>query len=295
MAQPHIPTIQLNDGSSFPIIGYGTGTAWFKSGDSTGLDHTLVEAAKSAIKLGFTHLDGAEVYGTEPELGQAIQESGVARDQLFVTTKVGPQSVRDIPSAIDASLKKLKLEYVDLFLIHAPFWAKTDEDLQQAWAAMEQVKASGKARSIGVSNFLQSHLEAVLATAKVIPSVNQIEFHPHLQHGGLVSFHEAKGIRTVGYGGLIPITRAVGGPLDSILANLAKKYGVGESEILLRWSLDSIGVAVTTSSKESRLASYLRVLGFNLTREEIEEIARVGQEKHYRAFWLNQFAPDDRS
>lgn len=94
-------------------IGYGTGTAWFKHENSPAVDRDLVEAAKTAVKLGYNHLDGAEVYGTEPELGQAIEESGVSRDELFVTTKVGT-SVRDIPAAIDASLKNLKLEYVDL-------------------------------------------------------------------------------------------------------------------------------------------------------------------------------------
>ncbi|CRG82676.1 hypothetical protein PISL3812_00020 [Talaromyces islandicus] len=294
MATPTIPTIQLNDGTPFPIIGYGTGTAWFKNADSPAVDRDLVEVANTAVKLGFIHLDGAEVYGTEPELGQAIEESGVSRDRLFVTTKVGT-SVRDIPAAIDASLKNLKTNYVDLYLIHNPFWANTESELQEAWAAMEKVKASGKARSIGVSNFLKGHLETILKTANVIPVVNQIEFHPYLQHGDLVPFQESKGIKTVSYGGLVPITRAVGGPLDALLAALSKKYGVGQSEILLRWSLDHKCVAITTSSKESRLASYLQALSFQLTSEEVEEIDILGRQKHYRAFWGKFFAPDDRS
>lgn len=160
---------------------------------------------------------------------------------------------------------------------------------------MEQVHASGKARSIGVSNFLQSHLESILKTAKVIPAVNQIEFHPYLQHGGLLSFHESKGIKTVGYGGLVPITRARGGPLDPLLSALATKYAVSESEILLRWTMDRGCVAITTSSKEARLASYLRSVTFKLTPQEIAEISQLGQEHHYRAFWREKFAADDRS
>lgn len=160
---------------------------------------------------------------------------------------------------------------------------------------MEQIKATGKVRSIGVSNFLQSHLEAILKTATVVPSVNQIEFHPYLQHGDLVPFQESKGIKTVSYSGLAPITRAPGGPLDSLLSDLAKKYAVNESEILLRWILDQGHVAITTSSKESRLASYLRVLTFKLTPQEVEEISGLGQQKHYRAFWREKFASDDRS
>lgn len=181
------------------------------------------------------------------------------------------------------------------YLIHNPFWANTETELQEAWAAMEKVKASGKARSIGVSNFLKSHLETILKTAKVVPSVNQIEFHPYLQHGDLVPFQESKGIKTVSYTGLAPITHAAGGPLDTLLSTLAKKYGVSESEILLRWSLDRNYVVITTSSKESRLAGYLKALTFKLTPPEIDEISLLGQQKHYRAFWGTHFAPDDRS
>lgn len=181
------------------------------------------------------------------------------------------------------------------YLIHAPFFAKSEEELQDAWAAMERVKASGKARSIGVSNFLQNHLETILKTAKVVPSVNQIEFHPYLQHGDLVAFHERNGIKTASYSGLVPITRAPGGPLDPLLSALATKYAVSESEVLLRWTLDRGCIAITTSSKENRLASYLRVLYFKLTPREVEEISTLGQQKHYRAFWREKFAADDRS
>jgi diketogulonate reductase-like aldo/keto reductase len=181
------------------------------------------------------------------------------------------------------------------YLIHAPFFAKTDEELQAAWAAMEQVKGSGKARSIGVSNFLQSHLEVILKTAEVVPSVNQIEFHPYLQHGNLVPYQESKGIKTVSYAGLTPTTRAKGGPLDLLLSSLAIKYGVSESEILLRWTIDRGCVAITTSGKETRMSSYLRSLAFKLTPQEVEEISETGNQHHYRAFWQDKFAANDRS
>ncbi|KAJ5169102.1 uncharacterized protein N7482_004696 [Penicillium canariense] len=295
MATTHaIPSTELNDGASCPVLGYGTGSMWFRKTTDTGINRDLVDSAKNAVKLGYYHLDGAEVYRTEEELGQAIQECGVPREKLFVTTKVN-QSIADIPAAIDASLKKLQLDYVDLFLIHQPFFAQTEEELQAAWAAMEQVKASGKARSIGVSNFLQSHLETILKTAQVIPAVNQIEYHPYLQHGNLVPFHDSKGIKTASYGGLAPITRAAGGPLDPLLSALATKYAVNPAEILLRWILDQGVVSITTSSKEVRLASYLRVLTFKLTPQEVQEISDLGQQKHYRAFWREKYAPDDRS
>lgn len=160
---------------------------------------------------------------------------------------------------------------------------------------MEHVKATGKARSIGVSNFLQSHLETILETATVVPSVNQIEYHPYLQHGNLVSWQQSKGIATVSYSGLTPVTRAAGGPLDQLLPGFAKKYGVTPGEILLRWCLDQGVISITTSSKETRLASYLRVLTFKLTPQEIEEISAVGKTHHHRAFWKDKFAEDDRS
>lgn len=161
---------------------------------------------------------------------------------------------------------------------------------------MEAVKKSGKARSIGVSNYLQQHLEATLATSTVPPSINQIEYHPYLQHQGLIPFQHAKhNIATAAYASLTPVTKAKPGPCDALLEDLSKKYSVGEGEIALRWCIDQGIVTITTSGKEERLKDYLRALEFKLTPEEVKDIAAAGEMKHYRGFWKRDYNAEDRS
>jgi diketogulonate reductase-like aldo/keto reductase len=235
------------------------------------------------------------VYENEKEMGAAIKDSKVPRDQLYIVTKCSGTRKANTQEAFEESLKKLGLDYVDLYLIHAPFFADSPEELQQKWADMEAIKESGKAKSIGVSNFLQTHLETILKTAKIKPAINQIEFHPYLQHGDLLDFHRKHEIAVSCYGPLTPIVRAQGGPVDGIWKQLADKYAVSEGEIGLRWCIDQGLVAVTTSANELRMERYLnKVPKFKLTPREVEEIAKLGREKHYRAFWNNKFEADDR-
>ncbi|KAI9759387.1 MAG: hypothetical protein M4579_002376 [Chaenotheca gracillima] len=291
-----LPTLLLNDQTKIPMIGFGTGTAWYKKDPSAPLDRDLIESIKTAIKLGYIHLDGAEVYNTEPELGVAIKESGVRRDQLYVVTKV-MHGVNDIPSSFNESLKKLGLDYVDLYLIHSPFFADSDADFRRTWSDMETIKKSGRAKSIGVSNYLPKHLEPLLETATIWPSINQIEYHPYLQHGpsDLVAFHQKNNIALSAYGPLTAVTKAKPGPADDVYASLAKKYGVTEGQIALRWCMDQGIVPITTSSKESRMKEYLSALEFKLTPEEVQEISKAGANKLFRGFWKHKFDSDDGS
>lgn len=286
--------LKLNDGASIPMLGYGTGTAWSKPVDkASSIDRSTVDAVKTALKLGYMHLDAAEVYNTESEVGIAIKESKIDRSKIYVTTKV-INNIADIPKAIDASLKKLQLDYVDQYLIHSPFFAKSDAELQTAWTAMETVKASGKAKSIGVSNYLIPHLEATLKTASVKPCINQIEYHPYLQHGSLMKYHEDQGIALSAYSPLSAVTKAKPGPIDALMSELAKKYYVTENEIALRWCIDRGLVAITTSGKEERLSDYLRAMTFSLTPREVQKIAEIGNQKHYRGWFQDKFDPNDR-
>lgn len=225
----------------------------------------------------------------------AIKESKVPREELFVTTKIGAMATKDASEALDLSLKKLGLKYVDLYLLHGPWFANSDEDLQKRWAEMEAIQQSGRAKSIGVSNFLQEHLEPIMKTAKSPPAINQIEFHPYLQHGDLLDYLRKNDIAVACYAPLVPITRVHGGDVDTYWKELAKKYGTTESEIGLRWCIDQDLVAITTSSSKERLASYLNwVPKIKLTPKEVSHISDLGKEKHYRAFWSNKFADDDR-
>lgn len=296
MAKIHtpIPYLKLNDGTSMPMLAYGTGTAWYKKQETSELDQACIDGVKAAIKLGYTHLDGAQMYKTERELGAAIKEGGVPREKLYVVTKV-PNADNGIEGALKESLKKLDLEYVDLYLIHSPFWAKSDEELQNAWASMEALQQAGLTKSIGVSNFLPTHLETIFKTAKVIPACNQIEFHPYLQRKDLIEFNKKHGIATTAYASLTAATKASPGPVDDYLAALSKKYAVSGAEISLRWCIDQDVVPITTSGKEQRLSDYLRAATFKLTPKEIKDLNELGEKKHFRGFWNHIFDGEDRS
>jgi diketogulonate reductase-like aldo/keto reductase len=161
---------------------------------------------------------------------------------------------------------------------------------------MEWIKISGKAKSIGVSNHLRSHVEAVLEIATIIPAVNQIEFHPYLQRGNnYVPWLKERGIEVTSYNGLTPLRKGLGGPLDGPLKDIAKKHGVSENAVLIQWQIQQDIVPITTSTKLERIAEYLQGVELKLSPEEVEEITRLGLTNHFRASQVARFDPEDRS
>ncbi|EHK20638.1 uncharacterized protein TRIVIDRAFT_154427 [Trichoderma virens Gv29-8] len=279
-----IPLLPLCDGNQIPM----------EVGD-TKFDQRLVDLVKTAIEKGFYHLDCAEMYGTEEEVGRAIQESGVPREKLFITNKVA-QGIDDIHAAIQESLKKLQTDYFDLYLIHIPFFANSDADFQRAWKSMEEIKRAGKAKSIGVSNYLRPHVKATLAGATIPPSFNQIEFHPYLQRGdNYLSWLRENGLQVGSFKGLTPAFRAPDGPLLEPLARIAKAHDTTEVAVLINWIIQNKVVAVTTTTKPERLDEYAQALKIKLTQDELQEITDVGSTYHFRTSWPEHFEADDRS
>ncbi|HWL60051.1 MAG TPA: aldo/keto reductase [Microbacteriaceae bacterium] len=256
-----IPSIRLNSGHDIPPLGVGL----FKlEQDET---QRIVE---QALELGYRHLDGARIYGNEEAVGRAIRVSGIPREELFVTTKLWrDEQGRQAPlTAIDDALERLGLDYVDLYLIH---WPHPSMGLAlDTWLGLEEVAATGKARSIGVSNFRQEDLATIVEGSSTVPAVNQVELHPRFQQRALRAYQEPLGIRTEGWG---PLGQ---GKYDlaelPALGEIAAAHGVSIQQVVLRWHLQEGVIVFPKSSRPERLRENLDVFGFELTAEELERI-----------------------
>ncbi|CAK7893051.1 NADPH-dependent conjugated polyketone reductase C1 [[Candida] anglica] len=291
---------KLSDGNTIPAIGYGTGTKWFKLGRNE-IDENLVNTLVTALSVGATHIDGAEVYNTDQEIGLAIKKSGLKREDIYLTDKyfAGDSSYTahskeaNPYESLKASLKRFQVDYVDLYLLHAPFIKEESHgfSLEQAWAYVEKLKDEGLAKSIGVSNFSKEDLDRILKVAKHKPTVNQIEYNAYLQEQtpGIVEYSQQQGLLVEAYSPLGPIIKGKPGPLDGPLAELAKKYGKDEGQVLLRWVLQNGVLPVTTSANKERIQGSLDVFDFELTKEEVEEISKLGKEKKLRQYWTKEY------
>ncbi|GAA0628377.1 aldo/keto reductase [Streptomyces crystallinus] len=265
-----VPSITLNNGVEMPQLGYGV---WQVPDDEA------AQAVATAIETGYRSIDTAAIYENEVGTGKAIASSGVAREELFVTTKLwngkGETWTRDgVLREFDASLSKLGLDYVDLYLIHWPRAMR--EDYVTIWRAFGEIAASGRAKAVGVSNFKEPHLRRVIDESGVVPAVNQVELHPQLAQPGLRAFHAEHGIATEAWS---PLGQGKGLLEVPTIVAIAQKYGKTAAQVVLRWHLQLGTIAIPKSVTPSRIAENFDVFGFSLDAEDIAAIAALDEAK----------------
>ena len=261
-------TYKLTNGVEIPVIGYGT---WQVEGE------VAVASVEEAIKAGYRHIDTAQAYGNEKFVGEGIRRSGIARDELFVTTKLtnANHSYDLTMSSFVQSLKDLGLDYVDLFLVHWPCPIQVRDRWQDAnaetWRAIEELYADGRIRAIGVSNFHQRHIDALLQTAKVAPMVDQIRLCPGCTQDEVVDYCRKNNILLEAYS---PLGRGQVSEVEKI-NKIASKYGKSASQIAIRWSLDMGFLPLPKSVTPSRIRDNLNVFDFELTKDEVETLKNL--------------------
>ncbi|WP_053700890.1 aldo/keto reductase [Streptomyces sp. NRRL F-5755] len=258
-----VPHITLNNGVAMPQLGYGV---WQVPDDEA------FTAVGSALEAGYRSIDTAAIYGNEEGTGKALAASGIARDELFVTTKLwnDAQGYDSTLRAFDESLKKLGLEYVDLYLIHWPLPAQGT--FVDTYRAFEKIYEEGRAKAIGVSNFQPAHLERLLGETSVVPAVNQIELHPRLQQAEARAFHARHGIATEAWS---PLGQGKDLLTDATVTRLAEKHGRTPAQIVLRWHLQLGNVVIPKSVTPSRIKENIDVFGFELDDADMAAIAAL--------------------
>jgi 2,5-diketo-D-gluconate reductase A len=270
-----IPTVTLNNGVKIPQLGFGV----FQVPEED--TQRIVE---DALEAGYRHIDTAAAYRNETGVGAAIAASGIPREEIFVTTKLRNGEQELVFKAFHNSRKALGLEYVDLYLIH---WPVPSQDLYTgAWDAMEKLYDNGLTRAIGVSNFLEPHLDTLRASSDIIPAVNQIEIHPTFQQRDLVATSRSRGIAVEAYSPL-----GQGADLDSgTVKDLAAKYSVTPAQIVLAWHLSTGNIAIPKTSSLKRMRENFDAAAITLTAPELiavnalEKGARIGADPATAAF-----------
>ncbi|CAN6674984.1 glycerol 2-dehydrogenase (NADP(+)) [Trichomonascus vanleenenianus] len=287
MAEISKKTYTLNNGVKMPAVGLGT----FNSPDDAGYNAIL-----TALKLGYRHLDTAMMYANEKDVGRAIRESGVPREEIFVTTKLAPTRMKDPKAALDESLAELGLDYVDLYLVHWPcplaengtqkyqphkgedrrnFNGDKSWDHVRTWELMQPLVESGKVRAIGVSNYDTVYFEELLKapTTTVVPAVNQVELHPYLPQQKLFDYCKEKNIVLTAYS---PLGRSLPVREDPLIKGLAEKYKVNPGQIVLSWGVARGNCVIPRSANAERLGLNLRTV--KLSNDEVAQITAQGEK-----------------
>ncbi|MEV8212459.1 aldo/keto reductase [Leifsonia sp. NPDC077715] len=265
VANANTPLLTLNNGTTIPQLGFGV----FKVDPA---ETTRIVA--DALEVGYRHIDTAAIYGNEEGVGRAIADSGIPRDELFVTTKLWNDRQTDAENAFDESLAKLGLDYVDLYLIHWPTPQK--DTFVQAWKSLEKIYASGRAKAIGVSNFLVPHLTKLLAETDIVPAVNQIELHPAHQQPEVTAFSREHGIEIEAWG---PLGQGKY-PLFELpeVADAAAAHGKTPAQVVIRWHLQTGNIVFPKSNRRERMAENFDVFDFELTADEVQAISSLERE-----------------
>lgn len=264
---PNIPSIKLRDGYSIPQLGFGV---WQVSNEE------VIPAVEHALEAGYRSIDTAQGYDNEEGVGDAIRNSGIAREQLFVTSKLRTRSMgydtalRGVQESLDA----LKLDYLDMFLIHWPTPARGN--YVDTWKAFVQAQKNGLVRSIGVSNFLPEHLDKIAQETGVVPVVNQIEAHPAYQQRDIRSYLDQHDIRLESYSPL-----GSGALLDNeTIGGIAKKHGKSPAQAMLRWHIQEGLIVIPKSVTPKRIDENLQVFDFELDAEDLRMIAGLDDPKN---------------
>ncbi|MBY0376538.1 aldo/keto reductase [Patescibacteria group bacterium] len=277
-------TITLNNGVQIPVIGFGV----FRIPDGQEVE----TAIKIALEAGYRSIDTAMIYKNEIGTGKAIKESGIPRKEIFVTTKLWntDQGYENTLKAIDTSLDKLGLSYVDLYLIHWPT-ASAEEDENknylsldkraETWKAMEEILHSGKAKAIGVSNYMVKHLEEMKKYAKIMPAINQIELHPFLYQKELIEYCKENNIVVEAHSPLAPLAD-IKSPGHEPIDAIAAKYNKTTSQVLLRWNIQHGIIPLPKSIHKERIEENLNVFDFEINTEDMLALDNMNINLHVR-------------
>ena len=263
-----VPDVMLNNGRTIPQLGFGVFQV--KPADT-------VEAVTAALQAGYRHIDTAEMYGNEKEVGEAVAKSGLARADVFVTTKLNNDAhlPDDARKAFDASLEALGFDYIDLFLIHWPLPTRYDGDFVSTWRTLEEFYRDGRARSIGVSNFQPHHIRRLHAEAEIPPAVNQIEVHPYLTQDDVRAFCAGHQIAIEGWS---PI--AQGEVLeDPTINEIAGRAGKTPAQVVLRWHIERGDIIFPKSVTASRIRENFDIFGFELSGEDVAAISALNKDE----------------
>lgn len=261
--------ITLNNGIEMPRLGLGV----FRVENSS----ELVNAVKVAIKNGYRSIDGAAIYGNEEAMGEGIREgikeAGISREDLFITSKVWNADLgyESTIAAYEASLKRLGVDYLDLYLIHWPVEGKYKE----AWRALEYLYKEGRVKAIGVSNFQVHHLQDLLKDAEIKPVINQVELHPYLSQEKVREFCKENDIQVEAWS---PLMAGNGLLENDVLKEIAKKYNKTTAQVVLRWDLQSQVITIPKSTNEGRLIENIDIFDFNLSKDDMDKIDSLNKD-----------------